>query len=723
MTESSKPSATTSVALLSIQANGMKSVRYGRDTMPADAFYQVENRAGKVIARSSMLAALNPSWPPLEFEVQGGRNRKISLVFYDYNPKKPRRSFEIACIETNMNELYEAVAAHKKNKDKPSYSLPSFGLEVYICDLEEKDKIPQLTPDLADDMTTASSISNPLVPILEDEEEEDDHEEIRSTDKYDVVNNNNFIGLVDETESIEKNDSSAAINNRKDQEKEEAVTFVVGNKFLSPTMCQQLESKAPCSSNSTLSSDSSNSTLDPITENKSDANCDGSKIVQDANTSTGKKLPSSSLTGYDEEDDGGNNKEQTVAATPLSAVVTGSHKNEDFDPCKAEKEEDAIAVLVENNFLVSKQRLPSAKNHGCDSSFTSNSSFTSTEVDTFAEQESRNHNEDRESREDSISRLQKSPSSTVLSGRYQDGACAELKLPITSPSTLITGSYQHEDTNYEDFDVSISSSQEECAQSSILAGRFRQEPDRDDADINSMDEDEELVSDSSYSDDEGDCDQQLHCNWKIHDENLATPKQPPSRTTPEGEERQMIELHILATGISSSSSDNLNTVSTYYYEVENEAGDAIGRSSLTATCSEKKAVCHLDFHALCGGNADRRISLVFYHNSKEIACIETSMTELHRATKAYQLQTNEDDKRESFGIDGDDDDPNINEFKVFICHVANTSDNGNMLVPEKEHKVISSPLTAADQMQKSFRVKNKFWRFKKFINKKKHFDN
>lgn len=119
---------------LDIRATGMQKQSTTSSVMPANAFYEIEDQAGEVVARSCLLTDMNPSWPSLELEVPDG-NSKISLVFYDYD-QKTRQSLEVACIETHLDELLLAVAAHKRHPEQSSYSLAISGIEVYICEVE-----------------------------------------------------------------------------------------------------------------------------------------------------------------------------------------------------------------------------------------------------------------------------------------------------------------------------------------------------------------------------------------------------------------------------------------------------------------------------------------------------------------------------------------------------------------------------------------------------------
>eukprot|EP00546_Thalassionema_frauenfeldii_P020567 CAMPEP_0178903278 /NCGR_PEP_ID=MMETSP0786-20121207/5071_1 /TAXON_ID=186022 /ORGANISM="Thalassionema frauenfeldii, Strain CCMP 1798" /LENGTH=242 /DNA_ID=CAMNT_0020574637 /DNA_START=8 /DNA_END=733 /DNA_ORIENTATION=+ len=119
---------------LEIHATGMHKQSTTSSVMPANAFYEIEDQAGEVVARSCLLTDMNPSWPSLELEVPDG-NSKISLVFYDYD-QKTRQSLELACIETHLDELLLAVAAHKRHPEQSSYSLAISGIEVYICKVE-----------------------------------------------------------------------------------------------------------------------------------------------------------------------------------------------------------------------------------------------------------------------------------------------------------------------------------------------------------------------------------------------------------------------------------------------------------------------------------------------------------------------------------------------------------------------------------------------------------
>lgn len=724
MTELTQTSASVKVVILSIRAKGMKSVRYGRDHMAADAFYEVENQTGKVITRSCILNDVNPCWPPLEFEIQGGRSRKISLVFYDYNPKKPRRSFELACIETSLDELYEAVAAHKKNTDKPSYSLHSAGLEVYICDLEEKVRVLQSTPDLADDITSVSSKSNPLVPILENDEEDEDHK--------DIVSNNNFIGIVDETELVEEKSSKAGINCKEDK-KEETIAVVVESKImesqeqLSPAKKYSEESRAVASSNSSLSSTSSGNVLNAIAENQSTTLC-GSKETKETiplTTSSASAGHESALTGYDQDEPFRSKSQDLVTSAPVVLIRSDpndSRKKDITDICKSEKDEDAISAMAENDFLESKQQLSTsniqnlesnARISSNDSAFTSTSS--STELDANTGQDSKDCDDHRED-------FSTSSSTKSLPTEMTEYHRNELKPSFTSSSTVISGSYQEESNGHDNYGVRLSCFSEEHSPSSILVGRFRGDPVHDNVVPDCVNEDEVSVSNDSYSSEEGEHSQEQDFDISNEDSNLSN--QSLSRTSLERQEMPMIELQLLATGINSLSSNAVT--SHYYYEVENEEGDKVGRSPSIASCSEKSAVCSLDFNALCGGNRDRKISLVFYHNSVEIACIETSITELHRAAKAYQLQTG-DEKRESFGIDGNDDDSNIDGFKVFICHVEEMNTTGHSdegllantsnIVPHANQRK-----KAKGEHKQKFRLKNKFQKFKNLINKKKLVD-
>mmetsp|Transcript_27801 Transcript_27801/g.42064 ORF Transcript_27801/g.42064 Transcript_27801/m.42064 type:complete len:728 (+) Transcript_27801:195-2378(+) len=723
MTELRQTAASVKAVILSIRAKGMKSVRYGRDHMAADAFYEVENQTGKVITRSCILTDVNPCWPPLEFKIQGGRSRKISLVFYDYNPKKPRRSFELACIETSLDELYEAVAAHKKNRDKPSYSLHSAGLEVYICDLEEKVRVLQSSPDLADDITSVSSKSNPLVPILENDEEDEDHR--------DILSNNNFIGIVDETELVEGKNSKAGIN-CKEKKKEETVAVVVESKIMESQ--QQLstakkyseESRAVPSSNSSLSSTSSVNVLNTIAEHQS-TTTRGSKETAPLTTIGASAGHESKLAGYDQDEPSRSQSQGLVTSAPVVLIrsdQSDSRKKDTIDICKSEKDEEAISAMAENDFLESKQQLPTAKIQNVesnarissnDSAFTSTSS--STEIDATTGQDSKDCDDHREDFSTSSSTVQKSLP-TEMTEYHRN----ELKPSFTSPSSVISGSYQEESNDHGDYDVRLSCFPEKHSPSSILVGRFRGDPMHDNVFPDCVNEDEVSVSNDSCSSEEGDHDQKQHFDISNEDSNLSN--QSLSRRSLERQEMPMIELQLLATGINSLSSNVMT--SHYYYEVENEEGDKVGRSPSTPSCSEKNVVCSLDFNALCGGNRDRKISLIFYHNSVEIACIETSITELHRAAKAYQLQTG-DEKRESFGIDGNDDNSNINGFKVFICHVEeiNTTGHSGEGLLEKTSNIVphaNQRKKAKGEQKQKFRLKNKFQKFKNLINKKKPVD-
>lgn len=127
--------ATTNV-LLSISAAGIKSARFGREAMPADVFYEIEDQAGDVLARSPVIeSSPNPRWSPLEFELlQGNDCGNLSLVIYEYDSSR-RQCLEVACIETNLDDLQAAMKAHKRNRNKPSYLLGSSGMQVSICDV------------------------------------------------------------------------------------------------------------------------------------------------------------------------------------------------------------------------------------------------------------------------------------------------------------------------------------------------------------------------------------------------------------------------------------------------------------------------------------------------------------------------------------------------------------------------------------------------------------